>query len=156
VVADSLAAAGLGADRLQIEITETSVLEASIATLASTAEVTGLGVTLALDDFGTGYSSVTALQRLPITTLKLDKAFVDAIPDDADGCALVSGLLRMCAGLGLEVVAEGVETAEQADWLRAHRCPLAQGFHFGHPQTHAYVMRAAGPPKVTLTPPATA
>jgi diguanylate cyclase (GGDEF)-like protein/PAS domain S-box-containing protein len=154
VVADSLAAAGLGADRLQIEITETSALEASMATLSSTKEVTGLGVTLALDDFGTGYSSVTALQRLPITTLKLDKAFVDAIPDDADGCALVSGLLRMCAGLGLEVVAEGVETAEQADWLRAHRCPLAQGFHFGHPETHAYVMRAAGPPGVTTTPPA--
>jgi diguanylate cyclase (GGDEF)-like protein/PAS domain S-box-containing protein len=156
VVADSLAAAGLGADRLQIEITETSALEASMATLSSTKEVTGLGVTLALDDFGTGYSSVTALQRLPITTLKLDKAFVDAIPDDADGCALVSGLLRMCAGLGLEVVAEGVETAEQAEWLRAHRCPLAQGFHFGHPETHAYVMRTAGPPEAALTPPATA
>jgi EAL domain-containing protein (putative c-di-GMP-specific phosphodiesterase class I) len=145
VVADSLAAAELPAHRLQIEITETSVLDASMSTLASTAEVTGLGVSLALDDFGTGYSSVTALQRLPITTLKLDKAFVDGLPDDPDGCALVSGLLRMCAGLGLEVVAEGVETAEQAEWLTEHRCPLAQGFHFGHPETHAYVMDHARP-----------
>jgi diguanylate cyclase (GGDEF)-like protein/PAS domain S-box-containing protein len=146
VVAGSLAAAGLPADRLQIEITETSVLEASTSTLSSTAEVTGLGVTLALDDFGTGYSSVTALQRLPITTLKLDKSFVDGVPDDADGCALVSGLLRMCAGLGLEVVAEGVETAAQADWLREHRCPLAQGFHFGRPEDHEQIMKTSPVP----------
>jgi diguanylate cyclase (GGDEF)-like protein/PAS domain S-box-containing protein len=140
VVVDALAAAGLPAERLQIEITETSVLEASMSTLASTAEITGLGVTLALDDFGTGYSSVTAFQRLPITTLKLDKSFVQGLPDDADVCALVSGLLRMCIGLGLEVVAEGVETAAQATWLHDHKCPLAQGYYFGHPEAQSSVL----------------
>jgi diguanylate cyclase (GGDEF)-like protein/PAS domain S-box-containing protein len=138
-VAKALTAAALPATRLQIEITETSVLEASMSTLSSTAEVTGLGVSLALDDFGTGYSSVTALQRLPISTLKLDKAFVQGLPDDVDVCALVSGLLRMCAGLGLEVVAEGVETAAQVAWLREHKCPFAQGFFFGHPQEHPHL-----------------
>jgi diguanylate cyclase (GGDEF)-like protein len=140
VVEKALRASGLAAERLQVEITETSLLEASMSTLRTTTEVTGLGVTLALDDFGTGYSSVTALQRLPITTLKLDKAFVEGLPDDPDVCALVSGLLRMCAVLGLEVVAEGVETAEQAGWLQQHRCPLGQGFHYGRPEAHAYVM----------------
>jgi diguanylate cyclase (GGDEF)-like protein/PAS domain S-box-containing protein len=144
VVEKALGAAGLPAERLQIEITETSVLEASMSTLRTTAELTGLGVTLALDDFGTGYSSVTALQRLPITTLKLDKAFVEGLPDDDDVCALVSGLLRMCADLGLEVVAEGVETAEQAGWLHEHRCPHAQGFHYGRPEVQAYVLGDPG------------
>jgi EAL domain-containing protein (putative c-di-GMP-specific phosphodiesterase class I) len=152
-VADALASAGLPAERLQIEITETSVLEASMSTLASTAEITGLGVTLALDDFGTGYSSVTALQRLPITTLKLDKSFVQGLPHDADVCALVSGLLRMCIGLGLEVVAEGVESAAQADWLRDHKCPLAQGYYFGHPEAQSFVL--SGEPGGS-TPPARA
>ena len=91
---------------------------------------------LSLDDFGTGYSSITALQRLPISVLKIDRSFVQGLPHDPDSCALVDGLLRMASGLGLEVVAEGVESPEQAVWLREHRCPLVQGYHFGRPAEH--------------------
>jgi len=136
-VADTLQAAGLDAARLQIEITESSILQASTSTLTSTAGLTDLGVTLALDDFGTGYSSITALHRLPITTLKIDRSFVRGLPDEPDACALVTGLLSMASGLGLEVVAEGVETPEQAMWLREQHCPLVQGYHFGRPQAEA-------------------
>jgi diguanylate cyclase (GGDEF)-like protein/PAS domain S-box-containing protein len=132
-VAETLEAVGLDASRLQIEITESSILQASTSTLTSTAGLTDLGVTLALDDFGTGYSSITALHRLPITTLKIDRSFVLGLPDEADACALVTGLLSMATGLGLEVVAEGVETAEQAAWLRDQNCPLVQGYHFARP-----------------------
>jgi diguanylate cyclase (GGDEF)-like protein/PAS domain S-box-containing protein len=132
-VAETLEKVGLRPGRLQIEITESSILQASTSTLSSTAGLTDLGVALALDDFGTGYSSITALHRLPISTLKIDRSFVQELPHDPDSCALVNGLLRMAAGLGLDVVAEGVETPEQALWLRQQRCPYVQGYHFGRP-----------------------
>lgn len=133
-VEQALGAAGLEASRLQIEMTETSILQASSSTLRSTARITSLGVALALDDFGTGYGSITTLQRLPISTLKLDSCFVERLPDDREACAMVSALLRMCSGLGLEAVAEGVETAAQATWLREQECPLAQGYYLGRPE----------------------
>jgi diguanylate cyclase (GGDEF)-like protein/PAS domain S-box-containing protein len=138
--ADSLARAleqsGLPAHRLQIEFTEDSILQATGSTLSALADLADVGVRLSLDDFGTGYSSITALQRLPISVLKIDRSFVQGLPDDPDACALVDGLLRMASGLGLEVVAEGVESPEQAVWLREHRCPLVQGYHFGRPAEH--------------------
>ena len=99
----------------------------------STAGLTDLGVTLALDDFGTGYSSITALHRLPITTLKIDRSFVRGLPARARRVRAGHRAAEMAAGLGLEVVAEGVETAEQAQWLRDQNCPLVQGYHFGRP-----------------------
>ncbi|HSS67191.1 MAG TPA: EAL domain-containing protein [Nocardioidaceae bacterium] len=138
--ADSLAGAlersGLPAHRLQIEFTEDSILQATGSTLTALADLADVGVRLSLDDFGTGYSSITALQRLPISVLKIDRSFVHGLPHDPDSCALVDGLLRMASGLGLEVVAEGVESPEQAVWLREHRCPLVQGYHFGRPAEH--------------------
>jgi diguanylate cyclase (GGDEF)-like protein/PAS domain S-box-containing protein len=132
-VAETLELVGLPPKRLQIEITESSILQASSSTLTSTAGLTDLGVTLALDDFGTGYSSIAALHRLPISTLKIDRSFVRELPGDPDARALVTGLLRMAVGLGVDVVAEGVESPEQALWLREQRCPFVQGYHFGRP-----------------------
>jgi diguanylate cyclase (GGDEF)-like protein/PAS domain S-box-containing protein len=132
-LARALDDSGLPAHRLQIEITEDSILQATGSTLTALADLADVGVRLSLDDFGTGYSSITALQRLPISVLKIDRSFVQGLPNDPDSCALVDGLLRMASGLGLEVVAEGVESPEQAVWLREHRCPLVQGYHFGRP-----------------------
>jgi diguanylate cyclase (GGDEF)-like protein/PAS domain S-box-containing protein len=132
----ALEQSGLPAHRLQIEFTEGSILQATASTLTALADLADVGVRLSLDDFGTGYSSITALQRLPISVLKIDRSFVQGLPHDADSCALVDGLLRMASGLGLEVVAEGVESPEQAVWLREHRCPLVQGYHFGRPAEH--------------------
>jgi EAL domain-containing protein (putative c-di-GMP-specific phosphodiesterase class I) len=132
-LAGALERSGLPAERLQIEFTEDAVLQATGSTLSALTELADAGVQLSLDDFGTGYSSITALQRLPISILKIDRSFVAGLPDDDDACALVDGLLRMASGLGLDVVAEGVESPEQAAWLREHRCPLVQGYHFGRP-----------------------
>jgi diguanylate cyclase (GGDEF)-like protein/PAS domain S-box-containing protein len=124
---------GLAPSRLVLEITESLVLAASRSTLLSTAALSGMGVGLCLDDFGTGYSSVTALHKLPIGGFKIDRSFVAGLPEYVTSASLVDGLISLGVGMGLDVVAEGVETREQADWLAAHGCPSGQGFLFGHP-----------------------
>ncbi len=133
LVAAALQESGLAAGRLELEITESTALFAAEATLRSVSDVTAAGVTLALDDFGTGYSAITALHRLPIHTVKIDKSFVADVVTEPSTAALVQGLLQLGQGMGLEVIAEGIEDAEQATWLREHGCTMAQGYAFGRP-----------------------
>ena len=90
-------------------------------------------MTLALDDFGTGYSAITALHRLPIHTLKIDRSFVADVVAEPATAALVQGLLQLGRGMGLQVIAEGIEDLDQAAWLLDHGCAMAQGFAFGRP-----------------------
>ncbi len=132
-VAGCLSASGLPPTRLVLEITESLVLAASRSTLTSTTALSDMGIGLCLDDFGTGYSSVTALHKLPIGAFKIDRSFVAGIPNNATSASLVDGLISLGTGMGLDVVAEGVETREQALWLTAHGCPHGQGFLFGRP-----------------------
>jgi diguanylate cyclase (GGDEF)-like protein/PAS domain S-box-containing protein len=133
LVTSCLDRTGLPVDRLVLEITENLVLAATRSTLDSTTALTELGVTLSLDDFGTGYSSITALHRLPIDSLKIDRSFVAGLPADPVSASLVEGLINLGKHMGLGVVAEGIETREQADWLTAHGCTHGQGFHLGRP-----------------------
>ncbi|MCZ2819602.1 EAL domain-containing protein [Modestobacter sp. VKM Ac-2977] len=133
LVADALAESGLAPERLELEITESTALFAADATLHAVDTVTETGVTLALDDFGTGYSAITALHRLPIHTLKIDRSFVADIVAQPATAALVQGLLQLGQGMGLQVIAEGIEDGEQARWLREHGCAMAQGYAFGRP-----------------------
>jgi EAL domain-containing protein (putative c-di-GMP-specific phosphodiesterase class I) len=91
-------------------------------------------VRLAVDDFGVGHASLRQLRALlPVDTLKIDKSFVDGITDDADDAAIVEGVVRLAHSLGLQAVAEGVETAEQVAMLRAFSCQTGQGYHFARP-----------------------
>ena len=133
LVADALEQSGLPAERLELEITESTALFAAEATLHSVAVVTDHGVTLALDDFGTGYSAITALHRLPIHTVKIDRSFVADVVTEPSTAALVQGLLQLGRGMGLQVIAEGIEDLDQAEWLLAHGCAMAQGYAFGRP-----------------------
>src|SRR3954470_9148915 len=133
LVAAALEESGLAPDRLELEITESTALFAAEATLYSVAQVTEHGVTLALDDFGTGYSAITALHRLPIHTVKIDRSFVADVVTEPSTAALVHGLLQLGRGMGLQVIAEGIEDLDQADWLLRHGCAMAQGFAFGRP-----------------------
>jgi EAL domain-containing protein (putative c-di-GMP-specific phosphodiesterase class I) len=133
LVASALAESGLDPARLELEITESTALFAAEATLHSVAVVTEAGVTLALDDFGTGYSAITALHRLPIHTVKIDRSFVADVVHEPATAALVQGLLQLGRGMGLQVIAEGIEDLDQADWLLRHGCAMAQGFAFGRP-----------------------
>lgn len=129
-----LRSVGLAPHRLVIEITESLVLAASPSTLTSAAALTDLGVGLCLDDFGTGYSSLAALNRIPIDSFKIDRSFIADAGDHPVSTALVEGLIGLGRHLDLDVIAEGVETAEQAGWLTERGCPHAQGFYFGAPE----------------------
>jgi diguanylate cyclase (GGDEF)-like protein len=132
-VADALADAGLPAACLVLEITETVLMHDTEATIARLYELKALGVRLAVDDFGTGYSSLRYLRRFPVDILKLAKPFVDAMVGDDRETALVCAILDLGANLELDVVAKGIETAEQAALLGALGCVMGQGFHFAAP-----------------------
>ena len=124
---------GLQAGRLELELTETMVMANAEQSVRTLSELKTIGVTLAIDDFGTGYSSLSYLKRLPIDTLKIDQAFVGDITTDPEDAAITSTIITMAHSLGLDVVAEGVETAEQLQYLRSQGCDEIQGHWFARP-----------------------
>lgn len=124
---------GAPAGQLTLEVTESLLLKDPERVHATLVELRALGIRLALDDFGTGYSSLNYLKRLPLDELKIDRSFVIGVPGDAADTAIVETLLTLAANLGLEVVAEGVESAEQCDWLASRGCRIFQGYRFHRP-----------------------
>jgi diguanylate cyclase (GGDEF)-like protein/PAS domain S-box-containing protein len=124
---------GLEPQRVELELTETFLLQDSKYTSVVLEAIKDLGVGLALDDFGTGYSSLSHLKRYPIDTLKVDRAFVRDITTDADDASIVGAVIGMGKTLLMRVVAEGVETEEQLEFLKRQGCPEAQGYYFSHP-----------------------
>ncbi|MDO8606321.1 MAG: EAL domain-containing protein [Phaeospirillum sp.] len=126
---------GLSPDQLELEITESVLMDDSPETGMTLRKLCDLGVRLSIDDFGTGYSSLGYLQRYPFDTLKIDRSFVVGAMTDPNTARLVETIVTMAHGLGLETVGEGVETAEQLDFLRGCKCDLVQGFLLGRPMT---------------------
>jgi diguanylate cyclase (GGDEF)-like protein len=131
-VENALTLAGLPAEALCLELTESILVEGITPTLDTLHALKEIGVRLSIDDFGTGYSSLSYIGRLPIDELKIDRSFIAGLDDD-NGVAIVEGIIGLAKALGHDVVAEGIETAEQLDRLRAHDCDMAQGFLFSHP-----------------------
>jgi EAL domain-containing protein (putative c-di-GMP-specific phosphodiesterase class I) len=115
----------------ELEITETTLMVDAKRTLKLLDELYGMGLHLSIDDFGTGYSSLSALQQFPISTLKIDQSFVRDVPGDSDDSTIVRTIVDMGRTMEMEVIAEGVETREQFDFLRRHGCHYAQGRLFG-------------------------
>jgi diguanylate cyclase (GGDEF)-like protein len=140
-VAGALAASGLAAERLELEITESCLMQDVELAIEIIAGLRRLGCRVSVDDFGTGYSSLAYLKRFPIDALKIDRSFVRGLPEDGQDGAIAATIIRMAQGLKLEVVAEGVETAAQWHWLRAQGCTVAQGFLLSRPLP-AEAMRA--------------
>jgi EAL domain-containing protein (putative c-di-GMP-specific phosphodiesterase class I) len=132
-VVETLERTGLTPDLLCVEITESALVDDAASTLSTLNSLKELGVRLALDDFGTGYSSLTYVRRFPIDTLKIDRSFIDGIVGSTEDEAIVTAVLSMGRALGVHVVAEGVETEEQAARLRTLGCKLAQGYLFSRP-----------------------
>lgn len=126
---------GLAPAMLQLEITESVIMDDAPATLLMLRALKQLGVRLAIDDFGTGYSSLSYLKRFPVDVLKVDKAFVSGIDHDAEDAAIVQAVITLAHTLGMKVTAEGVETAAQVQELRALGCEHGQGYHYARPLT---------------------
>jgi diguanylate cyclase (GGDEF)-like protein len=133
-VAAVLAATGVAPDRLCLELTESLLMTDTIRTADVLRALHGLGVQLSIDDFGTGYSSLAYLHMFPVDELKIDRAFVNDLTEHRGQQTLVTAMVAMGKSLGLTIVAEGVETAEQAAQLRVLGCDLAQGYLFAAPQ----------------------
>lgn len=124
---------GFTPELLRLELTESLLMEDSEATLEKLYQLKELGVSLSIDDFGTGYSSLSYLNRLPISELKIDRSFVKNIPGNKSDTVIVNTIVTMAQSLNLNVVAEGVETAEQLEYLSKHNCGTFQGFLFSKP-----------------------
>ena len=135
VVADVLCRTGLEAARLDIEITESALMSDADAALPILRRLKELGVRLVLDDFGTGYSSLSYLQRFPFDSVKIDKCFVELLPENDGANAIVRAILAMCHQLHLDVTAEGVENEAQLTELLARECDLFQGFLLARPMS---------------------
>jgi len=132
-VAEILRESGLAPQFLELEITENTVMDRSRDTVAMLTRLEHLGVQIAIDDFGTGYSSLAYLKQFPVHSLKIDRSFVRDVTTDSNDAAIVGAMIAMAKSLGLSVVAEGVETRQQLDFLRAAGCHAYQGYYFSVP-----------------------
>jgi diguanylate cyclase (GGDEF)-like protein len=133
VIADALSASGLKPERLELEITETILLQDGDTTLATLYRLRELGVRIAMDDFGTGYSSLSYLQSFPFDKIKIDRSFIKNIADSASSLNIVRAVAALASGLGVAATAEGVETQEQLETIRAEGCTEMQGFLMSKP-----------------------
>ncbi|WNB85470.1 EAL domain-containing protein [Cellulomonas sp. ATA003] len=146
LVADALAVSGLPARRLTLEITEGVLVRDVEAVTARLTRLRALGVRIAIDDFGTGYSSLSYLRRLPVDSVKIDRSFVSDLGSGGAATTLVSSIIELARSLHLDVVAEGVETEQQAAILRDLRCTQAQGYLYARPMPASQLDHAAPVP----------
>jgi EAL domain-containing protein (putative c-di-GMP-specific phosphodiesterase class I) len=132
-VIGALAASGLPARRLELEITETAIIHDEEATLVKISQLREMGVRISLDDFGTGYSSLSYLHRLPFDKIKIDQSFIKNVADDDNSLAIVQAIALVAKTRNVITVAEGVETEQQRELLRMLGCSEMQGYLFSHP-----------------------
>jgi diguanylate cyclase (GGDEF)-like protein/PAS domain S-box-containing protein len=132
-VRQAQAQTGFELRHLELELTESTLFGQDPPTISPLEVLSEMGVSLAIDDFGTGYSNLGYLQRFPIRTLKIDRSFIRGVPHDPDSTAIATTIITLAHSLGMRVVAEGVETAEQLQFLRRHHCDAYQGFYLADP-----------------------
>jgi diguanylate cyclase (GGDEF)-like protein/PAS domain S-box-containing protein len=150
MVAAVIARTGIKPELLDLEITETALIDESKATVDALLKLKSLGIRISLDDFGTGYSSLNYLQRLPIDTLKIDRSFIDKLASNGDQGKIVETILLLGGNLGIDVVAEGIETAEQLAKLKTINCRKGQGFLFSRPKEGSAVRSLLSSPPRTM------
>lgn len=132
-IKEAIEHSGLSPEYLELEITENMLMVDMEQTIDKLKELTGVGLSMAIDDFGTGYSNLSYLVRFPVSTLKIDRAFIKDLERDETIAALTSSIIKMSQNLNLKVVAEGAENREHIDFLRKHGCNVVQGFYYSKP-----------------------
>jgi diguanylate cyclase (GGDEF)-like protein/PAS domain S-box-containing protein len=135
VVSSALESSGLDAERLELEVTESMLMNDIDSVIAQLNNIKSTGTTITIDDFGSGYSSLSYLKSLPVDILKIDQSFVYDIPEDLNAMEIASAVIAVAHKLNLKVVAEGVENIDQRDFLVINKCDYAQGYFFSHPLT---------------------
>jgi len=135
VLENALERTGVEARRLEWEVNESTVMQHHTMTASMLDRVSGMDIGLSIDDFGTGYSNMAYLRRYPVHKVKIDSSFVNGLPGEGDDRAITDAIISMAQPLGLDVVAEGVETPQQVEYLREHGCDIAQGYFFTQPLT---------------------
>jgi diguanylate cyclase (GGDEF)-like protein len=150
LVQQSLAQSGLAPDALELEITESLIMQNPERTERMLRRLRELGVTLAMDDFGTGYSSLAYLRRFPVDTIKIDRSFIQGVPGASDGERITEAIIAMAHSLRLRAVAEGVETPQQLEFLREHGCDEIQGYFLCRPLPYPQLAQAL--PHLNRTP----
>lgn len=143
-VQEALRETGLNPRYLELEITESTIMESFDGMIDSLTQLRDMGVSIALDDFGTGYSSLGYLKQMPITTLKIDKSFIEQIPDEGDSRSLARAIVLIGRKMGLKVVAEGVETQQQLKYIKRSRCDVIQGYLISRPVPEQEALALAG------------
>lgn len=144
-IAHALESTGLPSSYLHVELTESAVMQEPAAAMKTLGALKAIGLKLSIDDFGTGYSSLSTLKQFPIDLLKIDRSFVRDLPEDGSSASIVEAILALANALGLGVVAEGVETTAQRDFLCSRRCGLMQGYLFSKPLPADGFARLLGP-----------
>ena len=132
---DALDRSGVPATRLELEISESTAMRRDVMSASVLERIAEMEIGLSIDDFGTGYSNMAYLRRYPVHKVKIDRSLVSGLPAASDERAVTDAIISMAQPLGLDVVAEGVETQEQLDYLRDRGCDIAQGFYFTQPLT---------------------
>jgi EAL domain-containing protein (putative c-di-GMP-specific phosphodiesterase class I) len=118
---------------LELEVTEGQMIKEPEEIIEKLDKISDLGINISIDDFGTGYSSLSLLKRLPIHRLKIDRSFVNDVPKDAESAAIIKAIIALAKSLNLDLVAEGVETSVQKDFLIDNGCVTIQGYYYSHP-----------------------
>jgi diguanylate cyclase (GGDEF)-like protein len=150
---EALAASGMPSELLQLEVTESMVMRNVARAVRVLDAIQSRGIRLAIDDFGTGYSSMSLMKQFPIDTIKIDRSFVRDLPDDSEDKAIAQAIISMGKALGMTVIAEGVETAEQETFLRNHACDEMQGFLFSKPLPAKELAELLRPAPLLISPP---
>ena len=146
VVEAALRDSGLEPSRLEVEITESVLLDDSLGNIRTLESLKKLGVQIALDDFGTGYSSLSYLRSFPFDKIKIDKSFISDMGDSREALAIIRAITGMSRSLDIQITAEGVESSEQFAKLREEGCTLFQGYYFGRPQPSELRLKALSDP----------
>lgn len=148
-VSQALTDANLDPQRLELEITETALLNNDEAALKTITKIRGMGVRISLDDFGTGYSSLSYLHRFPISRIKIDRSFVQKLPHDTGSASIVRAIAQLGSSLNMQITAEGIETDSQLSFIRQHGCDDVQGFLTGRPVKAEQFLALASVPAAT-------